>query len=69
MRFLVIASVSAALLLPAVPVFACEDGMQSSTVATTDLAAATKKDDKKPMKKAAKKHKKEKVEYLRAAPM
>jgi hypothetical protein len=81
MRLLVIAGISAAFLLPAMPASACEDEASISatatpvvaavvsTVTTTTLSADAA--DKKPAKKAkkAKKTKKEKVEYMRAAPM
>ncbi len=84
MRFLTIAAAATLLMLPAVaPAAACElDAFAAeaqapvlvATAVTQELSAEEKKmDDKKPMKKTAKKHtkkmKKEKVEYMRAAPM
>ena len=84
MRFLTIAAAATLLMLPAVaPAAACElDAFAAEAQApvlvaaavTQELSAEEKKmDDKKPMKKTAKKHmkkmKKEKVEYMRAAPM
>jgi hypothetical protein len=64
MRIVLIAT---ALLLPlaSVPAYACG---AKAEAATADLSAQTKKPAKKPMKKAAKKPK-EKVGYMRAAPM
>jgi hypothetical protein len=85
MRFLTIAAAATLLMLPAVaPATACElDAIAAEAQApvlvaaapvTQELSAEEKKmDDKKPMKKTAKKRskkmKKEKVEYMRAAPM
>ena len=61
MRVLTIAIVAAFLALPATaPAQACEAGMHSAKAATADYSAAKKK---------SKKPKKEKVEYMRAAPM
>jgi hypothetical protein len=61
MRVLTIAIVAAFLALPAtVPAQACGAGMHSAKSATADYSAAKKK---------PKKQKKEKVEYMRAAPM
>jgi len=61
MRVLTIAIVAAFLALPAsAPLQACEAGMHSAKAATTDYSAAKKKKPKK---------QKEKVEYMRAAPM
>jgi hypothetical protein len=61
MRYLMIAA--ALLLLPAsAPAQACGAGMHSAKATSTDLSA------KKKVKKTAK-VKKEKVEYMRAAPM
>ncbi len=61
MRILTIAVVAAFLALPvSIPVQACDTGGRpSAKAATADYSAATKK----------KKAKKEKVEYMRAAPM
>jgi hypothetical protein len=65
MRFLVIAIAAALLLLPAIaPTQACGAAAHSAKAASIDLSA---KKHKK-MKKTAK-AKKEKVEYMRAAPM
>ena len=66
MRFLLIA---AALLLPlaSVPAYACGAKGQLKA-ATADLSAQAKESAKKPAKKLARKPK-EKVEYMRAAPM
>jgi hypothetical protein len=62
MRIPMIAVAAAILFLPATkPVFACE-GQPSAQAASTELAAETKKPAKKKVKK-------EKVEYMRAAPM
>ena len=62
MRILTIATAAAFLMLPAAtPAQACgTSGLHSAKAATTDYSAATKKKTKK---------KKEKVEYMRAAPM
>ena len=61
MRILTIAIVAAFLALPAAaPAQACESGMHSAKAATADYSAAKKKKSKK---------QKEKVEYMRAAPM
>ena len=61
MRVLTIAIVAAFLALPAsVRAQACEAGMHSAKAATADYSAAKKKKSKK---------QKEKVEYMRAAPM
>ena len=61
MRILTIAIVAAFLGLPAsAPAQACEAGMHSAKAATADYSAAKKKKSKK---------QKEKVEYMRAAPM
>jgi hypothetical protein len=61
MRVLTIAIVAAFLALPAAaPAQACEAGLHSAKAATADYSAAKKKKAKKP---------KEKVEYMRAAPM
>jgi hypothetical protein len=61
MRILTIAIVAAFLTLPAsAPAQACEAGMHSAKAATADYSAAKKKKSKK---------QKEKVEYMRAAPM
>jgi len=65
MRFLMIA-VAATLLLPATaPAKACGAAMHSAQATSTDYSA---KKHKKLVKKTAKK-KREKVEYMRAAPM
>lgn len=69
MRMITIAAGAALLLLPVtVPASACGSAslgrIQAATaVVTTDVSAAAKKKAKKPHKN------KEKVEYLRAAPM
>lgn len=61
MRILTIAIVAAFLALPAsAPAQGCEAGMHSAKAATADYSAAKKKKSKK---------QKEKVEYMRAAPM
>jgi len=61
MRYLMIAAAAALLLLPAAaPAQACGVGMHSAKATSTDLSA------KKKVKKTAKK---EKVEYMPAAPM
>lgn len=68
MRFLLIA---AALLLPlgSVPAHACgAKGPLKAEAATSDLSARINESAKKPAKKLARKPK-EKVEYMRAAPM
>jgi hypothetical protein len=66
MRFLVIAIAAALLLPPAkAPAEAGDAAQHSANAAATDLSA---KKHTKPMKKTAK-AKKEKVEYMRAAPM
>ncbi len=68
MRFLVIAIAAALLLLPPVvaPAQACGAAQHSAKAASIDLSA---KKHKKKMTKTAAKPKKEKVEYMRAAPM
>ncbi len=67
MRFLVIATAAALLLPPAIaPAKACGAGLHSTKAASIDLSA---KKHKKKMAKTAEKKKKEKVEYMRAAPM
>jgi hypothetical protein len=61
MRILTIAIVTAFLALPVnAPAQACDAGMHSAKAATADYSAAKKKKSKK---------QKEKVEYMRAAPM
>jgi hypothetical protein len=66
MRILLIAVAAALLLLPATaPANACGTGMHSAKAVSTDYSA---KKHKKLVKKTAKKTK-EKVEYMRAAPM
>ena len=61
MRILTIAIAAAFLTLPVtVPAQACEAGLHSAKAATVDYSAAKKKKAKK---------QKEKVEYMRAAPM
>ena len=61
MRVLTIAIAAAFLALPvAAPSQACEAGLYSAKAATADYSAAKKKKSKK---------QKEKVEYMRAAPM
>jgi hypothetical protein len=70
MRFLLIGLAAAVLALPlAAPVSACEGYEASAQASAVDLAAAAKKDEKAKPKKMAVKKKKEKVEYMRAAPM
>ena len=67
MRFLVIGLAAAFLTLPlSAQALACEGYSASAQASAVDLSAATKK---KPAKKTAMKKKKEKVEYMRAAPM
>ena len=66
MRLLMIAAAATLLLLPAAaPAKACGTAMHSAMATSTDYSA---KKHKKRMKKTAK-MKKEKVEYMRAAPM
>jgi hypothetical protein len=66
MRFLMIAGTAAILLLPAsAPAKACGAG-HTAQAASADFSAATKK---KVAKKPHKKKPKEKIEYMRAAPM
>ena len=68
MRFLMIAVAATFLLLPAAaPAFAC-GAKHSAQAAVTELSAEEKKPVKKMVAKV-KKAKKEKVEYMRAAPM
>jgi hypothetical protein len=65
MRFLIIAVAATFLLLPAsAPAYAC-GAKHSVQASSTELSA----EEKKPMKKKTAKMKKEKVEYMRAAPM
>jgi hypothetical protein len=64
MRFLMIAVAATLLLLPAVQAKAC-GAKHSAQAAATELSA----EEKKPVKKKVAKVKKEKVEYMRAAPM
>jgi hypothetical protein len=67
MRFLMIAAAATLLMLPATaPAKACGTGMHSAKVVSTDYSAKHKKHQKR-LKTA--KVKKEKVEYMRAAPM
>jgi hypothetical protein len=67
MRFLLTGLAAATLALPpAVQGLACEGYSASAQATAADLSAATKK---KTSKKAVVKKKKEKVEYMRAAPM
>ena len=67
MRFAIIAGAAALLLLPATaPAKACDASQHSAQAATADYSAATKK---KVVKKHHRKKPKEKVEYMRAAPM
>jgi hypothetical protein len=67
MRFLMITVAAALLMLPATaPVKACGAAAHSAKAASIDLSA---KKHKKKMAKTAAKPKKEKVEYMRAAPM
>ncbi len=66
MRFLMIAAAATLLLLPAAaPAKACGAAMHAAMAPSTDYSA---KKHKKRMKKTAT-MKKEKVEYMRAAPM
>jgi hypothetical protein len=61
MRVLTIAIAAAFMILPAAaPAQACEAGLHTAKAATADYSAAKKKKSKK---------QKEKVEYMRAAPM
>jgi hypothetical protein len=65
MRFTMIAVAATFLLLPAAaPAFAC-GAKHSAQTAVTELSA----EKNKPVKKKVAKVKKEKVEYMRAAPM
>jgi hypothetical protein len=65
MRYLMIVVATTFLLLPAAaPAFAC-GAKHSAQAAATELSA----EEKKPVKKKVAKVKKEKVEYMRAAPM
>ena len=70
MRILLTGLIAALL---AVPMFAtvraCEDYDASAQARTVDLSAMEKKDEMTKPKKTAVKKKKEKVEYMRAAPM
>ena len=67
MRFLLIGLSAAFLMLPAsAPTKACEGYAASAQVAAVDLSAEEKK---APKKKVVMKKKKEKVEYMRMAPM
>jgi hypothetical protein len=67
MRFLVIATAAALLMLPATaPAQACGAAARAAKPASIDLSA---KKHKKKMAKTAARLKKEKVEYMRAAPM
>ena len=67
MRFLVIAITAALLMLPtAVPARASGTAVHAAKAATIDLSATK---HKKKMAKTAARRKKEKVEYMRAAPM
>ena len=60
MRFLIITAAATILMLPATaPTKACDAGMHSAKALSTDFSA----------KKHKPKVKKEKVEYMRAAPM
>jgi hypothetical protein len=66
MRFPMIAVAATLFFLPAtVLTFACE-AQHSAQATSTELSAA---EEKKPVKKKVAKVKKEKVEYMRAAPM
>jgi len=65
MRFLMIAVAATFLLLPAAaPANAC-DAKHSAQASSTELSA----EEKKPTKKKVATVKKEKIEYMRAAPM
>jgi len=67
MRTLAIALAGAFLMLPAAaPAKACEGYAASAQATAVDLSAEEKK---APKKKVTMKKKKEKVEYMRAAPM
>jgi hypothetical protein len=67
MRTLAIALAGACLMLPAAaPAKACEGYAASAQATAVDLSAEEKK---APKKKVAMKKKKEKVEYMRMAPM
>ena len=67
MRFIVIGFAAAFLMLPAsAPTKACEGYAASAQATAVDLSAEEKK---APKKKVAMKKKKEKVEYMRMAPM
>jgi len=70
MRFLLIGLGAALLALPmSATVKACEAYEAAAQASAVDLSAAEKKDEKAKPKKVAMKKKKEKVEYMRAAPM
>ena len=70
MRFLLIGLCAAVLALPmSATVKACEGYAAAAQASAVDLSAAEKKDDMAKPKKVAMKKKKEKVEYMRAAPM
>jgi len=70
MRFLAIGLAAAFLTLPmSASVEACEGYEALAQASAVDLSAAAKKDEKAKPKKMAVKKKKEKVEYMRAAPM
>jgi hypothetical protein len=70
MRILLIAAAAALLMLPAArQVKACEDVTPLAQVTTTEYSAETDKKPTKKVKKTKQHKKKEKVEYMRAAPM
>lgn len=70
MRILLTGLIAAVLALPmSTTVRACEDYDASAQASTVDLSAVEKKDEMAKPKKAAAKKKKQKVEYMRAAPM
>jgi hypothetical protein len=70
MRILLIGLVATLLALPlSATVRACEDYDAAAQASTVDLSAVEKKDETTKPKKTVVKKKKEKVEYMRAAPM
>jgi hypothetical protein len=70
MRILLTGLVAAVLALPmSATVKAYDDFGASAQASTVDLSAVEKKDETTKPKKTAMKKKKEKVEYMRAAPM
>jgi hypothetical protein len=70
MRILLTGLIAVLLALPmSATVRACEEYNASAQASTVDLSAVEKKDEMTKPKKPVVKKKKEKVEYMRAAPM